>query len=35
MIHVELGPTPVIIVKIRTEKEMRVSFRKILLDKRC
>ena len=27
---VEFAPTPVIIVKFRTEKEVRVSFRKIL-----
>ena len=32
---VEFAPTPVIIVKFRTEKEMRISFRKILLDNRC
>ena len=31
---VEFAPTPVFIVKSRTEKEMRVSLRKILPDKR-
>ena len=31
----EFAPTPVIILKFRTEKEMRVSFRKILLGNRC
>ena len=30
---IELAPNQVIIVKLRTEKEMRVSFRKILLGK--
>ena len=32
---VEIAPTPVIKVKFRTENEMRVSLRKILLDNRC